>query len=214
MIEEAFEFTLESSEIKRLRNIISDMVSSKKRIDQELEKAKENKKETEERNKNAIKARAFLQQVAEQTQSTLEYRISHLVSLAQASVYPDPYGFELTFAQRRNKTEADIWFTKDGVQMEPLVCSGGGPLDVASFALSCAFWGLDKRSRPVKLMDEPFKYVSQNYQAACSEMVKEVSNKLGIQIIMVSHLPEMISGADRIFKIDYEKGKSYITREK
>lgn len=67
----------------------------------------------------AIAAREFTQAVAKQTQSTLEYNISSIVTAALEAVFPDPYEFVVEFETRRNKTECMFWFVKNGARMNP-----------------------------------------------------------------------------------------------
>lgn len=155
------------------------------------------------------KVRAYVQIVAEQTQKKIEYHISNLVSMALSAVFPDPYEFSLQFVQRRNKTEADLIFKKDGNEGDPLDISGGGALDVASFALRAATWSI-KPSRKVLLLDEPGKFISRDLQEKFGEMLKTISTKLGIQLIVISHIPEIISYADKVFNATNIKGETIV----
>jgi DNA repair exonuclease SbcCD ATPase subunit len=147
------------------------------------------------------KARTIIQHVAEKVQKTLEYRISDMVTTALQAVLPNPEEFQLEFKKIRNKTECFPWFVKDGKKSRPIYSSGGGALDVASFALRCAIWSI-RKTRPVFILDEPFKYVWVGYQDKCSEMVKRITEKLGIQVIMISHLPKINVAADNTVKVD------------
>ncbi len=156
------------------------------------------------------KARAIVQKVAEDCQKKIEFQISNLVSLALASVFPDPYEFKVSFVQRRNRTECDLLFVKNDEECEPLTAAGGGVVDIASFALRVAIWSL-KKTRPTFILDEPAKFVSVDLQNKVSAMLKELSEKLKIQIIMVSHLPEIVWSADKIFRVENIKGESKIT---
>lgn len=174
-----------------------------------LERERERGKAMERRNADALKARALAQKVAQETQKKLEYHVSNLVTLAEASVFPDPYEFGVEFVQRRNKTECDLYFLKGGERLDPVSSSGGGALDVAAFALRCAFWSLNK-SRPVIILDEPFRFVSHDLQGRCGEMLKRISERLGLQVLMVSHLPNIISGADRVFRVTQDGGVSSV----
>jgi len=146
-------------------------------------------------------ARIVIQDTAQKTQANIEYRLASLVSMALASVFDDPYEFVVAFQQKRNQTEAELLFSRGGELFSPMESSGGGAVDIASFALRLVFLSLST-ARKVLVLDEPFKYVSVDKQPACSEMLKQLSEKLGIQIIMVSHLPEIITAADNIIKID------------
>ena len=158
---------------------------------------------------NCELALAVIQQVAEATQRNLEFHISNIVTLALSAVFPDPYEFKATYLVRRGKTECDLKFVKNGQECDPLSASGGGACDVASFSLRIAVWSL-KPTRNVQVLDEPFRFVSLDLQEKCSEMIKELSSKLGIQIIMVSHLPKIIAAADTIFEVTQTDGISEI----
>ena len=158
---------------------------------------------------NCYKARTIIQTVAETTQRKLEGHVSNLVTMALAAVFPDPYTFILRFVKRREKTEADLIFVKDGNEGSPMDVSGGGPLDVASFALRTATWAI-KPTRNVLILDEPFKYLSRDLQSKGSEMVKHLSDKLSLQFLIVSHIPEIIECADKVFNVTNENGTSIV----
>jgi len=155
---------------------------------------------------NCGKAQKFLQSVAKKTQEKLEDCVSGIVSIAEAAVFKDYYEFKIKFVERRNKTECDLFFIKNNEEMD-WESVGGGVLDIASFALRCAHWSL-KNTRPTLVLDEPFRFVSSDLHEKCSEMLKTISEKLGVQIIMISHLPGIISSADKIFEVTQVGGIS------
>lgn len=192
--------------------VVAQVERLKGKRDQLAEEAERQRAEAERqeaRNGNALKARALVQDVAQRTQQKLERHVAGLVTTAEAAVFPEPYGFGVEFVQRRNKTECDLYFVKDGERLDPVSSSGGGALDVAAFALRCAFWSL-KRTRPVIVLDEPFRFVSHDLQSRCGMMLKTISERLGLQVLMVSHLPNIISGADRVLRVTQEGGISKV----
>lgn len=155
------------------------------------------------------KARVIVQKVAEETQQKISFQISNLVSLALASVFPDPYEFKVNFVQRRNKTECDLLFVKNGEECEPLTAAGGGAVDVASFALRVAIWSL-RKTRPTFVLDEPGKFLSRDLQSKFSAVIKELSYRLQVQFIIVSHIPEIQSCSDRVFSCENKNGISFV----
>lgn len=164
-----------------------------------------------QRNANdLLEVRALFQKAAQDTQQKLEFHISNLVSTALAAVFDDPYTFQLEFVQKRNKTEAELWFVRNGEKMKPIDASGGGAVDVASFALRIAFWSLTKKTRPLIILDEPFKHLSADLQNRASDMLKMLSENLGLQIILVSHIDQLISTADKEFKVSLNRGRSEV----
>ena len=157
-------------------------------------------------------AQLILQESARLTQEHLQYRIGTLVSLAMESVFDDPYQLELLFENARGKTQASIQFMRNGEYISPLDASGGGALDVACFGLQVSLWTLQNpRTRPVLFLDEPLKWLKGGgLPEKGAAMLKEISEKLGIQIIMVSHAPELINHADKVFQVTKKKNISTV----
>lgn len=144
---------------------------------------------------NLEEALLVAQEVAQQTQEELEYQISTLVTNALESIFPDPYEFHVAFEIKRGKTEAALYFTKDGEEIDPLTASGGGAVEIAAFALRLsAFLISAEKPPPIMIFDEPFKFVSEEYRPAVAEMVEEMSEKLGITFIIVTHLTDLKIG--------------------
>lgn len=157
------------------------------------------------------KAREIIREVALQTQLKLSDSLSEIVSLALSSVFPDPYNFKVDFVQRRNKTECDLLLERNGEVVSPLSATGGGVVDVISFALRAVCWFFSvNRPRRLLILDEPFKHLSNSYMPAAGEMLQMISKKLGIQIIMVSHEPDLIDNADRVFSVVQKDGVSFV----
>jgi len=131
-----------------------------------------------------------------------------------ASVFEEePYQFQLEFVQKRGKTEADVWFVRNGEKMKPIDASGGGAVDVASFALRIAFWSLTKRTRPLFFLDEPMRMVSLNLMPKAAEMIKSISKKLGLQIVMVTHSAELSAVAEKKYEVSLKQGRSIISEK-
>lgn len=147
------------------------------------------------------KARAFFQVHAENTQREISETLSVIITSALKSVFPDDYECVIEFGTKSNRTEAKIIFMKGSEVIEdPINSVGGGVIDVASFAARVAFIFLSG-SRKVLIADEPFKAVSVDLRSKIPEMLKLLSNKLEMQFIIVSHLPELLDGADKIVTI-------------
>ena len=197
--------------IKQIRTRLTSELAKREMLEDNLRSAKKDKVKNLALLENTQKAREVTQTVAESTQKQIEYHISSLVTMAIQAVYPDnPYEFKLRFVMRRNKTEADLIFAKGENETDDILnAGGGGPADVAAFALRIATWSL-KKTRNVLLLDEPFRCISQDKQEKCSEMLKEISDKLKLQIILISHLPELIGSADKVIEIKNVNGVSVI----
>lgn len=157
------------------------------------------------------KAREVIRLVGLKTQEQLSYNISEITSMALNAVLTNPYDLEVEFVERRNKTECDIWFVRGGSRIDPF-SGGGGAVDIAAFALRVASWSMQKpRSRNVLILDEPFKHLKgEEANRKMLEMVREVSSKLDLQIIMVSDervsREATIEATDKLFETSIKRG--------
>jgi len=157
------------------------------------------------------KAREIIREVGLQTQQQLQFHISDVTSLALESVFNDPYQLKVDFVQRRNKTECDLKFVREDSELDPLTASGGGAVDVAAFALRIASWSMaHPRTRATIILDEPLRFLSADNQEKASRMIKELSQRLGLQFIIVTHESTLASYADRVFEVSIRKGKSKV----
>lgn len=154
-------------------------------------------------------AQALIQTTAQETQNQLKFHIEALVQNALDAVFPTVYIFKCGFELRRGQTEMDIWLDKDGEAIDPMDGSGGGVVDVITFALRVVAWSLSRTS-PVLILDEPFKWVSAGLRPICGDIMRGVSDTLGLQIIMVTHDPELVERADRIFIVDQKNRRSSV----
>jgi len=161
-------------------------------------------------------AQSIITLVAQTTQEELRYHICEVVSLSLAAVFEDTYELEIDFVQRRNQTEADLFFVREDKKINPLTASGGGPINVAAFALRVALWSLKQdRTRPILILDEPAQNIKgEGANIKFIQMVKALSDRLGIQIIMVSDerasIEDIERGADKVFRVSMKNGKSIV----
>lgn len=199
-----------------LRTRLERRKGQKQQIQQNIASLESRITENRKRIRELEKAREVIRQVGIKTQEQLSYNISEIASMALNSVLTDPYDLDLEFVERRNKTECDIHFTRHGNNIDPF-SAGGGAVDVAAFALRVASWSMQNpRSRNVLILDEPFKHLKgEEANRKMLEMVKQVSKKLGIQIIMVSDervsREATIEATDKLFETSTRKGVTKIS---
>lgn len=195
--------------LERLSTACAKQKGKQEELRRQVVSARKEIRKCKQQIENSEEALAILQTVAKSTQQELEYHIGEVVSIALGHLFSDPYKFVIEFVLKRDRVEAEIWFEKNGERLHPLSATGGGVVDVSSFALRVALWSLaPRKTRAVLILDEPFKFLSSDLQAKAGEMLKEVSRKLNLQIIMVSHIPDLVEGADKVFHVRQEKGKS------
>jgi DNA repair exonuclease SbcCD ATPase subunit len=108
------------------------------------------------------------------------------------------------FNIKRNKTEAELYFMKNGEKYDPLNSSGYGAVDIASFALRIAAWSLSSQKHSnIFILDEPFKHLSEDLQEKGMQMLHELSEKLKLQFILITHTKEsdVLEYSDKVFRV-------------
>jgi len=162
---------------------------------------------------NAEYALEIIQKVALETQSSLKYNIEAPVTAALEAILDEPYEFKLNFDIKRNKTECALKFSRNGSEVTPKDASGGTALDIASLALRIALHSIAvNKTEPMFILDESTKHVSADKREAVSTLIKELSDKLGIQFIIVSHDEKLTASADSVFRVALRNGVSSIKK--
>lgn len=157
------------------------------------------------------KAKEIIKLVGKETQQQLKFHIEDITSLALESIFKNPYKLDVDFIERRDKIECDLMFIRGDSKIKPISSSGGGAIDVASFALRIASWSMSyPRSRNTIILDEPMKHISVDLREKASMMIKEISKRLGIQFIIITHDPVLATWADKTFETKIKKGVTKI----
>ena len=103
-----------SRSISKLHRRLSELKGSRKTLKRQKKETKENLEAVREDIICLEKAQIIIQEVAFLTQEQLEFQISELVSMAMAAVFPEPYKLKLEFVVKRDRTQAELWFERDG----------------------------------------------------------------------------------------------------
>ena len=144
---------------------------------------------------NLNDSQELAQIVAQGIQQKAHDRIASVTSKCLETIFEEPYRFQIIFERKRGKTEARLVFERDGLEIEPLTASGGGVIDVASFALRLSAISLTKpHVRKIMILDEPFRFLSAEYRPRVRDMLQELAEEYGFQFVMVTHIEELICG--------------------
>jgi DNA repair exonuclease SbcCD ATPase subunit len=144
---------------------------------------------------NINEAQSFAQQVAQQVQQVAHNQIAGVVTKCLQAVFDEPYIFCIHFEKKRGRTEARLVFERDGMEVDPMTASGGGVIDVAAFALRLSCLLLAKPPlRRVLILDEPFKYVSEDLRGRVRLLLETLAQEMDTQFIIVTHINQLKTG--------------------
>ena len=136
-----------------------------------------------------LEAQQLCQQVAEAVQVSAHKQIASVVTRClQAIFQEEAYEFQIDFSRKRGKTEAKLAFTRMGQIFDPISASGGGMVDVASFALRLACLVLTRPTRRrLLVLDEPFRFVNgKEYQDRVGSLLTALAKEMQVQFVIVS----------------------------
>ena len=158
------------------------------------------------------KAQVFLQDVAKKTQEQLRFHIKDIVQLCIDAVWPGEVEFDVVFEIKRGKTECSLQFVTDGEEIDPIDHDGGGLVHLAAFALRIAVWTLGN-TRNTIILDEPLGALQpKRLQLLGFQMIKELSDKLGIQFIIVKNSvngDDLQEISDKVFEVKRKRMDGY-----
>lgn len=149
-------------------------------------------------------SKASVIKVGEDTQVEVIDYIEDAVTFALQTVYGSEYHFVVDFIyDKRDQVEVKFYLDRNSMLYEPRKDTiSGGATDICAFSLRMVIYTLeDPNPAPIIVLDEPFKGVSKGYIPLVSEMIKELSNMLEIQLIISTHTDEIIELADNIIHL-------------
>jgi DNA repair exonuclease SbcCD ATPase subunit len=148
-------------------------------------------------------ARATVIKIGEDTQNEIKNYIEETITFAIQTVYGEQFKFVVNFNyDKRDQFEIQFFINRNGILLEPRKNTiSGGLTDVCAFSLRMVLFSLEDEIIGIIILDEPFKNVSKSFIPLVSQMVKELSDLLELQLIICSHTDEIIELADQIIQL-------------
>lgn len=197
--------------MRNYRDILNREIGQRDLLKKQITVAEEKITLLEARHGDLTEARDTVNNVMLATQISLKDFIEEVVTLCLQTVLGSSYGFRVNYEIKRNQSEADLLILKDGEEYDPEDDCGGGVIDLSALGLILALWALAKeKPEPVLVLDEPGRCVSTDLTEDFGQMLKEVSDLLELQIIMINHDAAIINQADRAFLVTQQNNISKV----
>lgn len=164
------------------------------------------------------KAAAELTKISDERQSSAQAQIESLVTQGLRTVFDEDLSFHLVSGVRAKVPFVDfvvrsVYEDKRVVETSVMEARGAGLSSVVGFLLRLVIMllSLDKQES-ILFLDETFAHVSEDYGPRLAEFLREIVDKTGVQIILVTHthVGEMLEIADKRYK--FELGKDGHTK--
>jgi len=203
-------------------------VATKTRELQELEvearmtltRAKEVKEQIDSLQKEIThldKAGLVLNSIGEERQLKAQDTIEQLVTRGLQQIFDDSLSFHIIQSVKAKAANVDFvvrtTFADGGIVDTPVMdARGGGLAATIGFLLRVVILllknGKDKDN--ILILDETFAHVSDEYLEGVGEFLRELVDKTGIQIVMVTHQPVFGEYADAVYRFTAVNGKTKV----
>ncbi len=158
-------------------------------------------------------ALSFLQDVADTRRNSLKTKIESVLSEALRVIYGLNYRVQLVYSVKNNRSNMEIEVVKNtpaGEVPRTMDGFGGGVSDSIAVPLRLLVMLGSRQTDKVAILDEAYKHVDPDRIETVANFIKDISNKLGVQIILLSHHDIMQNVADKVFQISDNNGKSVL----
>ncbi len=188
-------FTQNLGKIQGEYSLLKDIQSNSKVL---IEKNKEDEVTYTE----AVELLSLVQKV---TRDKIKNSFENIVTQALNYIYEsDEYSFHLEFSRRGNLQELDMAVqTPDKPEsLDLLKTDAGGTKNIVSLALRIVLMEVaSPRIQGFVISDESFANLSRNNRERACQFLKEINQKMGRQIIIITQHEEMLESADKLIEV-------------
>ena len=195
--------------INQLKNIIDRNTFLKDSLEEKKEKIQEDISAINNEASSLTELKDFLMTVSANYRDQLCNLFTSLVTEALTSIFEKDIRFNIRLYSYRNEPAIDISVIEDNLEVDPQKSCGGGLNDVISFVIKIIFIYL-KRSSKIIILDAPVKFLSRDYIEQSSNFIHEISKRMNIQKILVSHKPDLEISCDKLITIEKNENRSIV----
>lgn len=155
----------------------------------------------------------ILTRIGEARQESTQRQIEELVTRGLQVIFGEELSFHLVPGVRGGQAQVDFavrstYAPPDGMEAPDRVVEtpvmdarGGGLAASVGFMLRLVVLMLTPGARRFLALDETFAHVSAEYEPALAEFLREVCDKAGVQILMVTHSDAYTDVADARYRL-------------
>jgi len=162
---------------------------------------------------NLRNARWVITEVVKSTQLQFKNYVETLVTKCISSIFDRDFEFVLDYEIKANKTYIQPLIKEGDNELQiPKEDMGVSILNMLSFALRVVLWSLERpRSRAVFILDEPMRDMGKGKELdRAGDVLRELSQRLKFQLIIITHESQLGRIADRVFEIGHNGEHSFL----
>lgn len=191
-----------TAELSRLGQSLSRLEGRADTLKQQLGEARAAAYQQAAEADECAKVLAVLRGLEAAWRERIEGGIASIISHGLSVVFGEPIEVVLETTTFRDTTSMEILIRQNGALSSVLDAKGGSLVQVLGF-----LWRLflTVTAQPplarVLVLDEPFAMVSEEYRPALAELLRELSTRLGVQFLIITHEKELTDAADVAYEV-------------
>ena len=202
------------SGLERENAVFLGTINEKKRNLKELQKLVQDGKHEYKILENALDVLRMYGIIKEQV---LREKIDVVVTQGLKLIFGDEYKSKLEFKISRGQAVLipKIVSLMDGQEIETSIedSRGGGIANVCSVLYQIIVLSLvEPKQKKIFFADEPFRNLSQEHLESAGDFLKVLSERLNIQIVLITHRKELQSIADKLYKFKNINGETEVEK--
>ena len=147
-------------------------------------------------------ALAVLQELESAWKGKYEDALAALGAQSLSTIWGKTYDVKLETTIKRGAAYLDIILVKDGKRVRIKGGSGGSVAQVLGATLAIIVTlSSSPALRPLLVWDEPFSQVAEEQRPGVAIWLRELAERLGLQMLLVSHEREIASEASHVYEI-------------
>ena len=194
--------TLDSA-LRALRSTFAEWRGHEAGLQQTLTTVKAGLEQDQERVAALEPAQEVLEHLEETWAGQYEAKLGAIGSMGLNAVFPDNhYEVLLEHTTKRGTAHLDIVLVKDGKRVRIKGGSGGSIVQLLAYLLRhLTTVSPHPPLRLIEVLDEPFSMVAQSQRPALCTLMRDITERLGFQLLFSSHEDELLDAADTAFLI-------------
>ena len=180
----------------RGKELMADIADSKSRVE------------------HLIKAGSVLTRIGEDKQHAAQEQIEMLVTRGLQVIFDSDTSFHVVQSVKAGRPQVDflIRSTMDGKVVETSVMDsrGGGVASVVGFLLRLVVLLLGRKQGALLVLDETFGMVSEDYEPRVAEFLRELVDKTGVQVLLITHSTAFDDVADKRYRFAQTNGATAV----
>jgi hypothetical protein len=163
-------------------------------------------------------ANAVLTSVADEEQARVVLALEQLVTRGLQVVFDDSLSFHVVTSVRSSRAEVDFVVRTtlpdaDPIDTPVIDARGGGLAAVVGFMMRVVVVLLTPGARRLFVLDESFGNVSAEYEGRLAEFIRQLCERAGVQVILVTHSDAYSDFADRHYRLELDASARTVCRQ-